>query len=343
MSWLVNIKSILCWLLVLSSFSLTAQPKVAVTEKVTSNKVLLNGYIEAITEATVSAQVSAEVKQIYVDVEDRVSAGALLLELDDKELKSQLAKANAALLAAKAQRQSQQSEFERLQRLSANRFVSDNDMTKAKSAVEVSLANIEAAEAEIAHVRQMLTYTKIIAPYSGVVTSRHVEPGEMVQPGSPLLSGFALQQSRLTLDVPSSLISHVEKSGKIEAQMSDGDWLSLANLTIAPQVDKDTDTVMVRANVDKKHFPQRPGSFIKVAVNWGIKKRLYVPWSSVFYQGDLAAVYVQVGSSVALRQIIVGEVDGGLQEVISGLQKDEQVIVDASRYLASMSLSSAER
>ncbi len=324
----------LSWLFIFLSCSLLATPRVSVIEREVSKKVVLTGYVEAITEATVSAQISAQVKQIYVDVDDNVTAGTVLLELDNTELKAQLAKAKAELLVAQAQLQSQQSEFARLKRLSVDRFVSDNDMTKAQSAVDISQANIKVAKAQIAHVTQLLSYTKVIAPYSGAVTTRHVESGEMVQLGTPLLSGFALQQSRLTVDVPNALISQVEKNSSIEAQAVSGDWLTLTNLTIAPHIDKDTDSVMVRANINKTSLPQRPGSFIKVAVNLASKKRLYIPSTAVFYQGDLTAVYVQVGASVVLRQVIVGEIDAGQQEVISGLQKGDQVILDASRYLA---------
>lgn len=299
-----------------------------------ATKVILDGHIEAISESTVSSQVNAKVKKIHVDVDDRVSAGKVLIELDDTELKAQLAKANASLKVAEAQSTQAQSEYKRLKGLESESFISENDMARAVSAVEVAAANISLAKAQIAQVTQMLSYTTIIAPYTGVVTKRHIEVGETANFGQPLLTGFALNQNRLFVHVPNSLIADVESSKSILAQNAQGNWHELTNLTIAPSADVMTHTVMVRANVDKNNFSQRPGSFIEVAVKTDSRPALTVPSSAVFHQGDLSAVYVKAGDNFVLRQVMAGNVDNGVTEVISGLSENEEVAVNGAAYLA---------
>lgn len=311
------------------------------------SKVVLNGHVEAINEATVSAQVNAKVKKIHVDVDDQVAIGKVLIELDDSELKAQLAKANASLKVAQANEAQAKSEFKRLNGLAADSFVSQNDITKAASAVEVASANISLAKAQISEVKQQLSYTTIIAPYSGVVTARHIEVGETANFGQALLTGFALNQNRLIVNVPNSLITDIEATKTLLAQTSNGNWKELKNLTIAPSLDSQTHTILVRANINKDSFNQRPGSFIKVAVKTDPRSALVVPSSAVFSQGDLSAVYVKLDDTYALRQVLLGEKIAGEQlstgkssqliEIISGLSVTDKVAENGAKLLSSES------
>ena len=316
------------------------------------SKVVLNGHVEAINEATVSAQVNAKVKKIHVDVDDQVAIGKVLIELDDSELKAQLAKANASLKVAQANEAQAKSEFKRLKELTSGKFVnkgfvSQNDITKAASAVKVASANISLAKAQISEVKQQLSYTTIIAPYSGVVTARHIEVGETANFGQALLTGFALNQNRLIVNVPNSLITDIEATKTLLAQTSNGNWKELKNLTIAPSLDSQTHTILVRANINKDNFNQRPGSFIKVAVKTDPRSALVVPSSAVFNQGDLSAVYVKLDDTYALRQVLLGEKIAGEQsstgkssqliEIISGLSVTDKVAENGAKLLSSES------
>lgn len=305
------------------------------------SKVVLNGHVEAISESTVSAQVNAKVKKVHVDVDDQVAIGKVLIELDDSELKAQLAKATASLNVAQANSKQAQSEYNRLKGLESESFVSQNDMTKASSAVAVANANISLAQAQIAQVKQQLSYTTIIAPYSGVVTARHIEVGETANMGQPLLSGFALNQNRLIVHVPNSLVTDIESSKTLLAQTSNGKWQRLGNLTIAPNLDTQTHTLLVRANISKDQFNQRPGAFINVAVSTDPRSALVVPVSAVVNQGDLAAVYVKLGERLVLRQVVLGEqvtIDNQtLIEVLSGLHPDEVVAASGAQFLSAQS------
>lgn len=308
---------------------------VAVKRIQLDTKVVLNGYVEAINEATVSAQVNAKVKKIHVDVDDQVTLGKVLIELDDSELKAQLAKANASLKVALANAAQAQSEYNRLKGLTSESFVSENDMTKATSALEVANANISLAKAQIEEVKQQLTYTKIIAPYSGVVTARHIEVGETANFGQPMLTGFAINQNRLIVNVPNSLASDIDAAKSLLAQTGNGFWNELSNLTIAPNLDKDTHTLLVRANIDKNTFNQRPGSFIKVAVKTDPRSALVVPSSAVFNQGDLSAVYVRIGEQYVLRQVVLGDTNKQMIEILSGLSEQDSVARFGAKFLAS--------
>jgi len=331
----IAVLNLIAYLIISPVASAQDAESVAVQRIQLDTKVVLNGHIEAINESTVSAQVNAKVKKIHVDVDDQVAVGKVLIELDDSELKAQLAKANASLKVAQANATQAQSEYNRLKGLTSESFVSENDMTKATSALDVAKANISLAKAQIAEVKQQLTYTKIIAPYSGVVTARHIEVGETANFGQPMLTGFALNQNRLIVHVPNSLVADIESSNSLLAQTSNGMWRELTNLTIAPNLDTDTHTLLVRANISKDNFNQRPGSFIKVAVKTNPRSALVVPTSAVFNQGDLSAVYVKIGEKYVLRQVVLGGTNKQMIEVLSGLSEHDNVARFGAKLLAS--------
>lgn len=321
---------------VLSFFSVAiiAAETVNVNTIELATRVMLDGHVEAISEATVSAQVNAKVKKIHVDVDDRVATGTVLIELEDTELKAQLAKAQASFSVAKAQQIQADSEFERLKALQSKQFVSENDITRATSAVDVASANVNLAKAQIAQVNQQLSYTTIIAPYSGVVTARYIEVGETANFGQKLLSGFALNQNRLFVHVPNSLIADVERHQSLLVEDANKNWRELNNITIAPSADVKTHTVMVRVNIDKNDFNYRPGSFVKVAVKTDPRVALVIPKQSVFQQGDLSAVYVKVGDTFVLRQVITGDSIADKIEVLSGLSSNDEVAKNGAAFLA---------
>lgn len=336
------IKTLLLGLTVFS-WSINAVPMSTVKLSSLPTTVVVDAEVEAITAATVSAQVSARVKRLFVDVNDKVEAGDILVELDDTELRLRLAKAKAAKSVASAQLTQANTEYKRLKGLETQQFVSDQDISIAMSNREVAQAKVYLTQAEIAEVQQLLTYTKITAPYSGVVTARHIEIGEMAAIGAPLLSGFRMNQNRIVAQIPNRLIDGLESQGILTMKTGENNWLKLTDLTIAPNSSADSRSVMVRANVDDSVLKLRAGSLVKVGVVVGYRNALTVPTSAVFYQGDLAAVYVQVADVIALRQVLVGNIDSGQIEILSGLANEDKVVTDSAAYLAQHTATKVEQ
>lgn len=321
-----------------SRFATSANLTQVIT-KTLPTKVIIDAELEAATAATVSAQVSAVVTKLHFDVNDKVEAGAILVELDDTELITQLDKSKAALSLYLAQLKQAQIELARLQALASEQFVSSNQITRATSNVEVAQANVNLAKAEMATTTKLLSYTKVVAPYSGVVTARHIEVGEMALIGMPLLSGFKQQQNRLVAHLPQRLVEKAEINGFILAQNSEGLWVELHGLTIAPHTHSNNHTVMVRVNVTPSQIDKRPGSFVKAAVLTQYQEALVIPQSAVFYQGDLATVFVKAGEQIVLRQVLIAQPEQGEVEVLSGLQSGDKVITHGAAYLSQLQLS----
>ena len=294
-----------------------------------------DGRVEAVNRATVSAQTSGRIAELPFDVNDYVDAGAVVMRFTDTEQQAALASALAALEEANARLAEANQEFERFSKMIENQTISQARFDQSKANRDAAQARVNAARSGVAAAREQLEYTVVRAPYAGIVSERHVELGELVQPGQPLISGLSLQQLRINVDVPQSMFDSVRKIGKAFAYVGD-ERVAAESITYFPVADAAANTFRVRVNLPDGVGPLYPGMFIKVGFVIGETKRLLVPAAAVARRSELSAVYVVDGDTVSLRQVRVGRRYGDNVEILAGLAEGELVAkdpVEAAMYL----------
>ncbi|KAA6187417.1 efflux RND transporter periplasmic adaptor subunit [Thiohalocapsa marina] len=289
----------------------------------------LDGIIEAIHRTTVSAQTQGQVEEIFYDVDDFVNKGEVLVRLRDTEHRTRVAQAAAELKAAAAQLQQAEDEFARVEGLFKNKNVSESAMDQAEADLQSAQARLEAAQAGLAQANEQLEYTRIRAPYSGIVTHRHVEVGEIASPGQQVMSGISLEQLRVVVDVPQSVIPAVREFGKIKVYLPDGEVVEAGRITVFPFADMGSNTFTVRVDLNERTQGLFPGMFVKTGIVTGKKRELTVPRSAVVYRSEVTGVYVLADSGrISLRQVRVGRALGDDLVLLSGLTEGERVALD---------------
>ena len=302
----------------------TADYEVAPRERV------LDGRVEAVNQATVSAQTSGRIAELPYDVNDFVDAGAVIMRFTDTEQRAALDRAQAALAEARARLANAQTEFERAEKMIANNTISRSRFDQAKAERDSARARLDAAVAGVETAKEQLDYTVVRAPYAGIVSQRHVELGELVSPGQPLISGLSLQSLRVNVDVPQSLFHAVRKIAKAAVYV-DGERIEAESLTFFPVADNAANTFRVRVNLPDGAVTLYPGMFIKVGFIVGESRRLLIPTTAVVRRSELSAVYVVDGENVSLRQVRLGRRFGESIEVLAGLVAGEAVATDPVR------------
>lgn len=291
---------------------------------------LLDGTVEAVNQSTVSAQTRGQVEQILFDIDDYVEQGALIAVLRDTEQKARLDQAAAELKEAGARLQEARQEHSRIKDIYEKQLVSQSAMDKAGAQLKAARARNQAAEAGLEQAREQYEYTRIRAPYSGIVTQRYIEVGETANPGQRLMSGLSLDQLRVSVDVPQSLIADVRRVGKASIQQPGNGFISAENLTIFPFAHQGSNTFQVRLDLPSGISGLFPGMFVKTAFIIGSDPQLVIPVQSVVYRSEVTGVYVVASDgTISLRHIRVGrttEEDGIV--VLSGLDEGEQVAID---------------
>lgn len=297
-----------------------------------------DGRIEAVNQSTVSAETRGRIEEIRVDIGDRVSAGTVILTMTNTEQRAGLNQAEANLAEAQANLLAEDTEFQRLQELFGRQFVSKADLDWATARLNTAKARVDSAEAAIKNTREQLSYTEVKAPYGGILSARYVEPGEAVQPGTVLMSGYDPNILRVEVDVPQSVaerIAQLRHARIVTATF--GNTLSAplepAKLILYPMADPASSTVRVRMELSLDDaVGLYPGQFVKAMMKVGETQRLLIPASAVVHRSEVTAVYVVENGKPQLRQIRPGALyltESGKQlAVLAGLTAGELVARD---------------
>lgn len=312
------------------------------------------GTVHAVTEAVISSRVMGVIASMPVKEGDSVRAGQVLATLDTREMDSAAAAAAAAVDEAKAaapeadqavagasaQLELAQVTHDRLQRLFEKQSVSRQELDEstarlkgAQSALDMARARRAQVEARIrqatsaaASASIMKGYTRLLAPFDGLVTSRPGQVGILAAPGVPLLVlekgkahrlEVAVEESRLPALHPGDPVSLTfpALAAPLDARISE----------ILPAVDAATRTATIRINLPSS--PElRSGLFGRARLTLGRRMALVVPSSAVVERGQIQSVYVVENGVARSRLVTLGARDGDRCEVLTGLEQGERVV-----------------
>jgi len=260
--------------------------------------------------------------------------------------------ADAATSEATANYNAARAEFNRVKGLYEKQILSRSQFEQAEAAMKSGLARVESAKANqnaakarlsaaksvlssaqagLSQAGEQLGYTEVVAPYSGIVTERHVELGEVVSAGTPIMTGISLEELRVVTDIPQSMILAVRKNNSARVYINDDQTGIIANkLTIFPYADPATNAFKVRATLDSANEGLLPGVFVKIGFEIGSEKQLVVPASAVAYRSEVTGVYViDENGAPSLRQVRVGKLNAdGKIRILAGLEEGEMVAID---------------
>ncbi len=292
----------------------------------------VEGVVEAIRQSTVSAQISGRVKEVLFDVGDTVKKGQVIVRIDEREAAQAVAGSEAQLRQAQAALANAKANYERARQLFAQKFISQSALDKAQSDYQIAQAQAAASEAGASQSKLARGYTAVVAPYSGLVAARHVQVGEMVTVGTPLMTGFDPTQMRVVVSVPQDELAAIGKQPDVSIELpSLNRRTKAAEVTVQPVADPRTHSTQVRIALSPNEAGVYPGMFVRAHFTVGKAKKLLVPASAVLRRGEVVAVYVvRDDGKLELRQIKLGEPAGKDEyEVLAGLNPGERVAADA--------------
>lgn len=275
------------------------------------------GTLEPVARVLVAAQEEGVVTSVTVREGDHVRPGQLVVELDDREVRAELAQAEAALEEARAR-------WRRVQTLQSEGVMADQDVDAARAADRIAEARLEA-------LRTRLSFTRIQAPVAGVVTARHVEVGDLASPRAPLLELAA--GDGLLLRVPVSELEVVRLSEGDAAEVTVD---ALPDLRIDgriariyPAADSTSRQVTVEVRIERAPPAVRLGFLARAhLVLEELPASLLVPEEAVLRgaEGESFVWLVRDGVA-AMRSVEVGLRLDGRAVIESGLAPGDEVVV----------------
>ena len=302
----------------------------------TAREFRLDGIVEAVNRSTIAAQTSAQVEEIRFDVDDFVEKDAVIVVLKNTEQQAGADQAAANLRAARARFAQAEADFKRISDLFKRELVSRQDMDNVSAERKTARAALEAAQAGANRAGQQLEYTRVRAPFSGIVTARHVQVGEIAQPGTPLMSGISLEHLRVSVAVPQSIVNAVREQRDARVEVPGGDWIEAVDLTIFPVAENASGSFRTRLDLPPGQSGLFPGMVVKASFVTGREEVLAIPRSALVFRSEVSGIYVLGDDQrVRFRHVRPGRrLPDDRVAILAGLSPGERVAVDPASAVA---------
>jgi RND family efflux transporter MFP subunit len=309
----------------------TQSDVVSLQPKRLSVEVTVPGSVQAVSQATVRAKLSAEIKRVLVREGDRVTAGQAIAEFDTAHLRAQMAERKATLESARAQLAMAERTRESNAQLVKQNFISQNAFDTADKSHQVQLAALAAAKAQLEITELSMTDAVVRSPISGTVSKRHVQPGEKVSFDAPLLSIVDLAQLEVQAQVPISDVTQIRKGmpTHVDVEGIDGRKFEGRVERINPSAEPGTRTINIYVSLANEDSLLKTGMFARVLLTISPEAEVpALPLSAVRTEAAQPFVWVVADQKLARRNIITGKRDERAQwvEVTSGLAPGEVVL-----------------
>jgi membrane fusion protein (multidrug efflux system) len=277
--------------------------------------------LEPSSDAKINARTSGVVRQIFHEEGDDVSAGAVLLQLEDDDQKLRLKQAQQNFDSAKR-------EFNRLNSMKKAGVVSPNEWEIANNAYLSAGTDKELAELA-------LSYTRISAPFDGRVVWRDVDLGAHVSSGDLLFRLMAIKPLLIRVHVPANRIGRVAKGQNVELIIDSVEKpLSGVVDLVSPIVDPSTGTIKVTLMLTDYPTAVRPGDFTEIRMITDRRENaMLLPSVAILEERGNHYLFVNEDNKAVRKDIKIGYVIGDKTEVRDGISKNDKVVSKGQRNL----------
>lgn len=303
------------------------------------------GTVRATQTSQISSQVMGNILEIRAHEGDLVRGGQILAIIDDTQSRSAVDQATAAVTAAEKESSAADSELalagttlKRYQQLYEKKSVSPQEFDEIKGRYQsaearrdMALAGQAQANAGLMRARTSLGYTRIHAPFAGVVTEKKADAGTLASPGMPMFTIEDTRSYRLEVGVDESdlRLVHVGQVSPVAIDALGNVLRSGKVVQIVPAADPASRSFLVKVELPAD-ARLRSGLFGRARFPRGERPALLVPRTSLVERGQLQGVYVLDANQIAgLRYVTIGKSAGKQIEVLSGLQAGEKLVAVA--------------
>ena len=290
----------------------------------------LTGTLTPFTEATVKAKVAGELVAVPVREGESVKQGQLLAKIDLTEVQARVAAREADVEAAKAQLVWTEKNRAQQKALLEKSFISQNAYDNVQSSRDVAAAKLRAAEADLVVAKKSLGDAVLVAPFSGIVSQRHAQPGERVALDAKVVSIVDLSRLELEASVPPTAISQVKVGQPMEFRVEGFGERAFAGSIerINPAATAGSRSISIYAVIDNREGLLRGGMFAQGALTLArVDNTLAVPVTAVREEIGQSFVYAIENGAVKRKNVKLGTADSaGRVQVLEGVAAGDRIV-----------------
>lgn len=293
-----------------------------------------SGQIEAEQFTNISSRTMGYVSRINVSVGDKIKKGQVLIQINNTDIKAKKAQADAGLSEAEAGFQIAEKDYHRFKKLHEQNSASQKEFDDISMHYEIAKAQVEAAKQVQNEINAILSYGNIKAPFSGVITSKSVNLGDMATPGMTLFQLETPGKFVATALIPETEIASIHKGQKVRVMIkASGKSIQGLVSEVSTSSQNTGGQYLVKISLSNdQNIKLYSGMYVSTnfPVDASDDNPVMVPESALVELGQLKGIYTVSKSNTAiLRWIRTGKSMGDHVQVLSGLSKNEAYIVSA--------------
>ncbi len=301
--------------------------------------IVLSGEFKPFQEVDLHAKVAGYIRRIFVDVGDKVRAGQTIAILEVPELDAAVEEAHASQERAKSTYAAAHAAYDRLKQASDQRpgLIAAQELDDALARDQEAGAQVAAAEAKGRQVSAQADFSRITAPFSGVITQRFADTGSLIQAGTssntqamPVVQVAEFDRLRLVIPVPESAVSSVHLGTNVDVKVPALGRVFRGEVArFADSLDRQTRTMETEIDVPNTNDSLVAGMYAEVVLDLQRKSSvLTVPVQAVSQNGTSATcLVIGAGNRVEERTVRLGMEGEERVEVVSGLRQGELVLI----------------
>jgi RND family efflux transporter MFP subunit len=302
---------------------------------------VLPGNVAAFTDSPIYARTGGYLTRWYYDIGAHVQKGALLAVISAPEVDQQLAQAQADLATAQTNAKNAKVQADRYSNLVKSNAVSRLDTDTFVTQAAAAASAVQSARANVDRLRAMQEFERVYAPFTGVITARNVDTGQLINagagtsPGTELFHMQAVQTLRVYTNVPQLYSGAVHRGMKIPLTFPQypGESFEGTLVRTADAIDPVSRTLLVEIDVNNRDGKLLPGALAQVHFRTKPTAATFViPSAALIFQQQGLRVGTVVngpnGTTAHLAPVIIGQDDGATVQVVNGLKAGDRVILD---------------
>jgi RND family efflux transporter MFP subunit len=294
-------------------------------------ELILPGNVTSYTDSPVYARTAGYLTKWYYDIGAQVKQGALLAEIASPEVDQQLAQAEADLNTAQANFNNAHIQAERYKGLVTSNAVSQQDTDTFVNQASSTQAQVKSAEANVQRLKELTSFEKVYAPFTGVLTARNVDIGQLIDPGAgkELFHMQAVSTLRVYTNLPGVFSASVKHGETIDLTFAEHPSQVFHGKLVrtSDAIDPTSRTLLVEVDVDNRKGDILAGTLAQVHFKVNpVGSVFIVPVSTLIFRTEGLRIATVRDNVAHLLPVTIGQDDGRTVQIVTGLGKDDQVI-----------------
>lgn len=286
----------------------------------------VTGTVEALESVRVASRLMGYIRDIAVVEGQAVKAGQRLFTIDPLDIEGAVEQARLGVKQAEDAMKDAEADYKRFENLYKDEVVTRQNYEKMKLNYDMAVTRAAQAKAGLGTAQGQMRYATVTSPINGVVTQKLANEGDIAAPGHPVL----MVENPARLQVRGSVSEDIHRGLKLGAQVMvevDGQDQAVAAKVaqLAPAADPMTHTYTVKLDIAAPGL--KSGTFARILFPTGKRTVLAVPEAAVLERAGIVGVFVVDAQGAAqYRMVRLGKQEGGLVEVLSGLNPGDKVV-----------------